>query len=92
MDLSMGTMYLKDTLVLFGLEGSTLSLPLFFLSRRINILCHCSSTMAKCHFFEKPYGTEWPCVHLFIHSFIRCVYPEFFGTRVGCHVSAVEWV
>ena len=19
-------------------------------------------------------------------------YPEFFGTRVGCHVSAVEWV
>ena len=20
------------------------------------------------------------------------IYPEFFGTRVGCHVSAVEWV
>ena len=23
---------------------------------------------------------------------IRKIYPEFFGTRVGCHVSAVEWV
>ena len=22
----------------------------------------------------------------------RKIYPEFFGTRVGCHVSAVEWV
>ena len=25
-------------------------------------------------------------------SLIQLTDPEFFGTRVGCHVSAVEWV
>ena len=42
MDLSMDTMHLKDPLVLFGCEGSALSLPLFLLSPRINMLCPCS--------------------------------------------------
>ena len=27
-----------------------------------------------------------------IMSDVAIRYPEFFGTRVGCHVSAVEWV
>ena len=29
---------------------------------------------------------------LFIGSIMMLDNPEFFGTRVGCHVSAVEWV
>ena len=44
-DLSMGTMHLKDPLVRFGVEGSALSLLLFLLF----LLCHCSSIMAKNH-------------------------------------------
>ena len=51
MDLSMDTMHLKDPLVLFGSEGSVLTLPLFFLSLRIIMLWHCSSTKTKDHFF-----------------------------------------
>ena len=48
-DLSMDTMHLKDPLplVLFGFEGSALSLPLFRPSHRITMLCHCSSTMNR---------------------------------------------
>ena len=34
-DLSMDTMYLKDPLVLFGSEGSSLSLTLFLLSHAL---------------------------------------------------------
>ena len=40
MDLSVDTMHLKDSLVLFGFESSTLSLPLFLHSTRINMVCH----------------------------------------------------
>ena len=43
-DLSMDTMHVKDPLVLFGSEGFPLTLPLFLLSPRIIMLCHCSST------------------------------------------------
>ena len=50
MNLSMDTQHLKDPLVLFGSEGSALSLPLFLLSPRIIMLCHRSSTMTKVHF------------------------------------------
>ena len=50
-DLSMDNMYLKDPLVLFGSEGSALSVPLVLLSHRISLLCHFSSTMTKDHFF-----------------------------------------
>ena len=46
-DLSMDTMHLKDPLVLFGSKASALTLPLFLLSPRIIMVCHCSSTMAK---------------------------------------------
>ena len=46
-DMSMDTLHLKDPLVLFGFEGSALSLPLFLLSQRHYMLCHCSSTMAR---------------------------------------------
>ena len=42
MDQSVSTMHLEDPLVLFGFEGSALSLPLFLLSPRINMICHCS--------------------------------------------------
>ena len=71
-DLSMNTLHLKYPLVLFGCEGSALTLPLFLLSPRIIMLCHCSSTMTKDHFLLMLYDTKWPlCAikHLFIHSF-----------------------
>ena len=58
MDLSMDTLHLKDPLVLFGYEGSALTLPLFLLSPRIIMLCHCSSTMTKDCFLLIYYGTE----------------------------------
>ena len=57
-DLSMETLHLKDPLVLFGYEGSALTLPLFLLSPRIIMLCHCSSTMTKDHFLLISYGTK----------------------------------
>ena len=75
-DLSMDTLYLRDPLVLFGSEGSTLTLRLFLLSPRIILLCHCSSTMTKDYLLLISYGTKWPlCVDVplntfsFIHSF-----------------------
>ena len=49
-DLSMDNLHLKDPLVLFGVEGSALTFPLFLFSPRIIMLCHCSSTMTKDHF------------------------------------------
>ena len=52
-DLSVDTMHLKDPLVIFGFEGSDLSLTLSLLSPRIDMLCHCSSTMTEDHFLEK---------------------------------------
>ena len=58
MDLSMDTLHLKDPLVLFGSEGSALTLPLFLLSPRIIILSHFSSTMTKDHFSVIYYGTK----------------------------------
>ena len=58
MDLSMDTMHLKYPWVLFGSEGSALTLNLFLLSLRINLLCHCSSTMTKGHFLLMFYGTK----------------------------------
>ena len=69
-NLSIDTMHLKDHLVLLGLEGSAISFRLFLRSHRINMLCHCSSTMAN-HFFEKRYVTDWPCVPLSTYSFIQ---------------------
>ena len=44
-DLSMDTLHIKCPLVLFGCIGSALTLPLFLLSPRIIMLCHCSSTL-----------------------------------------------
>ena len=46
-NLPMDTMDLKDPLVLFKSEGSALTLPLFLLSARIIMLCHCSSTTVR---------------------------------------------
>ena len=60
MDLSLDTMRLKNPLVLFGFEGSDLSLPLLLLSPRINMLHHCSSTMTKDHLLKKLHVTKWP--------------------------------
>ena len=45
-DPSEDTMHLKDPLVLFGFEGTALSLTLFLLSARIYMLCHWFS---MCH-------------------------------------------
>ena len=42
MDLSIDTMHTKDPFVLFGSEGSAISLPLNLLSSRIIARCHCS--------------------------------------------------
>ena len=41
-DPSMDTMRLKDPLVLFGSEGSALTLLLFLFSLSVIMLCHCS--------------------------------------------------
>ena len=57
-ELSVDTLHLKYPLVLFGSEGSALTLPLFFLSPRIITICHCSSTMTNEYFWEMPYGTK----------------------------------
>ena len=45
----MDTMHLKGPLVLFGSEGSDLTLPLLLRSLRIIILCHCTSTKTNDH-------------------------------------------
>ena len=58
MDLSMDSLHLKYPLVLFGSEGSALTLPPFLLSPRIFMLCHCSSKMTKDQFLIIFYGTE----------------------------------
>ena len=57
-DLSMDNMHLKDPLVIFGSEGSALTLPLFLLPPRMILLCQCSSTMIKDHFLLIPHGTK----------------------------------
>ena len=83
-DLSMDTMRLKDPLVLFGSEGSSLTRPLFLLSPRIIMLGHCSSTVTKDHFLVLCHDTKWPfCVNVplnphspaaqsLLHSFNSC--------------------
>ena len=72
-DLSMNTLHLKYPFVLFGSEGSAFTFPLFLLSPRIIMLCHCSSTMAKDNLLLISYGTKCPfCKHVpltLIHSF-----------------------
>ena len=76
-DLSMDTMHLKYPLVLFGCEGSALTLPLLLLSPRIIMLCHCSSTMTEDHFLILYYGTKCEmtsaCRSAFKHSFIHAI-------------------
>ena len=76
-DLSMDIMHLKDLLVLFGSEGSVLTL--FLLSPKIIMLCHCSSTVTKNYLLVIIYGTKGSlCVDVPLnkHSFIHC--PIFF--------------
>ena len=71
MDLSVDTMHLGDPLVLFGSEGSALTLPIFLLSPRIIMPVHCL-TMTKDPFLKMRYGTKWPLfidVPLNTHSF-----------------------
>ena len=70
-DLFMDTMHLKDSLALFGFEGSALTLPLFLLSLRIIMFCHRSSTMTKVHFFG---NILWHCM-----AFVcRCAFKPSF--------------
>ena len=65
-DLSMDTLHLKYPLVLSGSEGSALILPLFLLSPRIIMLCHCSPTMT----LLISYGTKWPlCVGVLLNNY-----------------------
>ena len=55
--------HLKDHLVLFGFEGSALSVRHFLLSNITNMHWHCYSTITKDHVLEKKlYGKECPCV------------------------------
>ena len=73
----MDTMHLNDPFVLLRYEGSfsiyALSLPLFLLSLRIVMPCHCSSIMTKDHILVTFSGTKWPlCAYMplnLIHSF-----------------------
>ena len=87
-NLSMDTLHLSYTLVLFWSEGSTLTPTLVLLSPRINMLCHCSPTMTKDHFLLISYGTKWPlCVDvpLNTYSFIQSVDSRcWFVNR--CHI------
>ena len=57
-DLSMDTLHLKYPLVLFGYEGSALTLPLFLHLYRITMRCHCSSTITNDHVLIIFYGTK----------------------------------
>ena len=57
-DLGMDTLHLKYVLVLFGSEGSALTLPFFLLSPRIILHRHCSSTMTEKHFLLISYATK----------------------------------
>ena len=70
-DLSLDTLHLKYPWVLFGSEGSALTLPLFLLSPRIIMLCHCSSTMKKDHLLLIYHGTKWPlCVGVPLSTYL----------------------
>ena len=86
-DLSMYTLHLKNPLVLFVSEDSTLNLPLFPLSPRMIMLRHCSSIMTKNHFLVISYGSKWYwCfdVPLNTYSFIHpswCVLYEIIGVN-----------
>ena len=83
--LSIDTLPLKDSLFLYVSEGSALTLPLFLLSPRIIMPCHCSSTLTKDHILIVLYGTECPlCADVplnLIHSFVpRRLSRPFAGT------------
>ena len=75
MDLSMDMLHLNYPLVLFGSEGSTLTLHLSLFSPRIIFLCHCSSKMTKDHFLIIFHDTKCPlCAAVpltLIHSFFH---------------------
>ena len=90
-DISMDTLHLKYPLILFGYEGSALTLPLFLLSPNILMLCHRSSTMTKDHFLIIFYGTKLPlCVDVpltLIHSFIHSRLPLFFQDDLSRCIS-----
>ena len=67
-NLCLDTMHLKYPLVLFGFEVSALSLPLFLLSPRINMVKKEEPLLVKC------YDTMWPlCADMPLspHSFIH---------------------
>ena len=66
----------KRSLVLFGSEGSAITLPLILLLSRIIMLCNYSSTMTKCHLLLVFYSIKWLVCsdvplrhHSLIHSF-----------------------
>ena len=59
MEMSIDNMHLNDPLVLLGSEGCTIILPLFLLSYRIIMLCHCSSTITKYQVLVICYDTKW---------------------------------
>ena len=56
---SMDPLHLKDPLVLFWSEGSTLTIPLFPLLPRIVVFCHCSSTITKDRFLDIVHDIIW---------------------------------
>ena len=66
----MDILHLEYPLVLFGFEGSALTLPIFLLSPRIIMPFHCKSTMTKDHFLLISYGTKLPlCVDVPLNTY-----------------------
>ena len=95
MDLSMDTLHLQYPLVFFGSGGSALTLPLFRLSPRIIMLCHCSSTMTKDHFLLIFFATMlWLPTHgVFFNSLKRslCATKLLRSLTNACEVLARYW-
>ena len=87
----MYTLHLKYPLVVFGYEGSALTLPPFLLSPRIIMLCHCSSLMTKDYILLIYHGTKWPfCVEEPLNT---CSFIDFWAwgfkppMRPACHLD-----
>ena len=76
----MDTMHLKDPLVLFGFEGSALSLPLFYLSHALPLfLNNGKGPLNEKNNFMALNGLLCRCAFkpIFIHSFIHNLQTNF---------------
>ena len=77
MALSLDTMHLKDTLVLFGFKVPALTLPLLLLSHVLKLFFN-NGKRPLCE--KKLHVTEWPNVPLsLMHAFIQFILTHIFG-------------